>query len=228
MAAKETDALKRLGGGRWQSRDERFTIEPQSGSWVVVDAQQTDDLGLPLVRGPFRSLTAAKAAIVAARDEAAPVSPLVERVEAAADRPRPARERPVRPTARRPSATARPEPRPSEPPRPPTPPPPPEPAWIGELRPGARGAARALMARLEKAGVKGAGELARTELVDGEPAIARLALRRAVEAAAGGRDGGLATRLVALLVDGSDDALGVRWRLVDADGRPIGSLDPDG
>ncbi|MFI5200311.1 MAG: hypothetical protein ACHQXL_08065 [Candidatus Limnocylindrales bacterium] len=60
-AAKAVDetALKRLGGGRWQTRDERFTIEPQSGTWVVVDSEQTDDLGLPLVRGPFASLTAA-------------------------------------------------------------------------------------------------------------------------------------------------------------------------
>lgn len=40
MASKSTadDAsLKRLGGGRWQTRDERFTIEPDSGTWVVVD-----------------------------------------------------------------------------------------------------------------------------------------------------------------------------------------------
>jgi hypothetical protein len=57
------ESLKRLGGGRWQTRDERFTIEPQSGTWAVVDAEETDDLGLPLVRGPFRSLTDAKAAI---------------------------------------------------------------------------------------------------------------------------------------------------------------------
>ena len=68
MAAKKPEddrSLKRLGGGRWQTRDERFTIEPQSGTWVLVDAEQTDDLGLPLVRGPFRSLTDAKAAVEA-------------------------------------------------------------------------------------------------------------------------------------------------------------------
>ena len=47
MAGKKADAadaddkdegLKRLGGGRWQTRDERFTIEPQSGTWAVVKA----------------------------------------------------------------------------------------------------------------------------------------------------------------------------------------------
>ena len=41
-------SLKRLGGGRWQTRDERFTIEPQSGTWSLVDAEETDELGLPL------------------------------------------------------------------------------------------------------------------------------------------------------------------------------------
>src|SRR5438477_12059402 len=80
-------SLKRLGGGRWQTRDERFTIEPQSGTWVVVDAEQTDDLGLPLVRGPFPSLTAAKAAISTARTSAPMTSPLAERMDGRRDSP---------------------------------------------------------------------------------------------------------------------------------------------
>src|SRR5258705_9390415 len=80
-------SLKRLGGGRWQTRDERFTIEPQSGTWVLVDSEQTDDLGLPLVRGPFRSLTEAKAAVEGARGAAAPESPLADRVKEAGTRP---------------------------------------------------------------------------------------------------------------------------------------------
>src|SRR5262245_23761253 len=75
------ESLKRLGGGRWQTRDERFTIEPQSGTWAVVDAEESDDLGLPLVRGPFRSLTEAKAAIASARTSEAPASPLAGRIE---------------------------------------------------------------------------------------------------------------------------------------------------
>jgi uncharacterized protein YciI len=85
-------SLRRLGGGRWQTRDERFTIEPQSGTWVVVDADQTDDLGLPLVRGPFRSLTDAKAAIEEARGADALRSPLEERIEEVRRRPSTERE----------------------------------------------------------------------------------------------------------------------------------------
>src|SRR4051812_48397866 len=79
----KADSLKRLGGGRWETRDGRFQIEPQSGTWVMVDTTQSNEFGLPLVRGPFPSLTAAKEAIEDAR-EAGPVSsPLAERIEEA-------------------------------------------------------------------------------------------------------------------------------------------------
>ena len=109
--------LKRLGGGRWQTRDERFTIEPQSGTWVVVDAEQTDDLGLPLVRGPYRSLTDAKAAIGTARSSAPAASPLAERLaerEARRDAEPPARDDEPpddedRPTSKTPGPRARPD-----------------------------------------------------------------------------------------------------------------------
>src|SRR5262249_61761976 len=86
---KDDDAdapLKRLGGGRWQTRDERFTIEPQSGTWVVVDPEQTDDLGLPLVRGPFPRLTTAKAALGDARTSEPATSPLAGRIGQVAER----------------------------------------------------------------------------------------------------------------------------------------------
>ena len=67
-AMAKPDALKRLGGGRWETKDGRFQIEPQSGTWVIVDTTQTNEFGLPLVRGPFPSLTAAKEAIETARE----------------------------------------------------------------------------------------------------------------------------------------------------------------
>src|SRR5689334_25344731 len=79
----KTDSLKRLGGGRWETRDGRFQIEPQSGTWVIVDTTQTNEFGLPLVRGPFPSLTAAKAAIESAREAGPVASPLAGRMERA-------------------------------------------------------------------------------------------------------------------------------------------------
>src|SRR5436190_24352692 len=75
------DALKRLGGGRWETKDGRFQIEPQSGTWVIVDTSQTNEFGLPLVRGPFGSLTAAREAIEDAREEGPIESPLADRIE---------------------------------------------------------------------------------------------------------------------------------------------------
>jgi uncharacterized protein YciI len=87
VAAPKEGSLKRLGGGRWQTPDGRFTIEPQSGTWSVVDAEHTDELGMPLVRGPYKSLTAAKAAIADAEAGDAPVSPLADRLKEARSRP---------------------------------------------------------------------------------------------------------------------------------------------
>ena len=61
------DALKRERAGTYRSVDERFTVEQSSSGWMVLDAQQTDGLGLPLTRGPFTTLDDAKAAMAQAR-----------------------------------------------------------------------------------------------------------------------------------------------------------------
>lgn len=123
----ESDSLKRLGGGRWQTRDGRFTIEPASGTWTVVDAEQTDDLGLPLVRGPYRSLTDAKAAIGEAREGEAASSPLAAIVAEAKRAPErrdgdgraPARKKAARSRAdEEPEPAAEPDDEPDEPPKP--------------------------------------------------------------------------------------------------------------
>lgn len=225
MATKKGEddrSLKRLGGGRWQTRDERFTIEPQSGTWVIVDAEQTDDLGLPLVRGPFRSLTDAKAAVEGARGSDAPESPLAGRVERArAKTPSPAATREA-PARRETPARGRPV----------VPREPVESRWIVELGPRDRGRARRLITQLEAAGVRDAENVVRQDLTGGVPTVARLVISdqlaallpqggeaRAVERAIG--------RLVEAMDDGRDDELGVRWRLVDDDDRPIGLTSAD-
>ena len=227
MATKKSEddrSLKRLGGGRWQTRDERFTIEPQSGTWVLVDAEQTDDLGLALVRGPFRSLTDAKAAVEAARGAAAPESPLADRVKDAGVRPartvtkanqgkvppaKAARATPIRATKAEPE-------------------PPPEPRWIAELGPRDRGRARRLIERLREAGVRDPEGIVRQDLTGGVATVARLAAAdRLAEllSVAGEKSDAIEPAIGPLLEsldDGRDDELGVRWRLVDGDGRPIG------
>jgi GNAT superfamily N-acetyltransferase len=49
---------------------------------MVVDAETTDELGLPLVRGPFATLDEARAAIEVARSGPAPTSTLADRIAA--------------------------------------------------------------------------------------------------------------------------------------------------
>jgi hypothetical protein len=225
------DSLKRLGGGRWETRDGRFSIEPQSGTWVVVDNEQTDDLGLPLVRGPFGSLTAAKAAIEGARQGGPAESPLAERIrQAPGRRDRGAKRRATtegraggRPDRSASASRPAPAPRVPEPP-----PPPPEPKWLRDLDPAERRRARELLERLERLDIPDADKVARAEVAQDRPALARLAIERALaEVAGSAKDPASAVRAAAtLLAAGRDRHLDVRWRLVDDRGRAIDDLDP--
>ena len=193
------EGLKRLGGGRWQTRDERFTVEPQSGTWAVVDAEQTDDLGLPLVRGPYKSLTAAKAAIGEARGAAPPTSTLKAR-------PAPSPEK-AEPTSKATAKTKAPEPEEPQ-----------EPRWMRDLDAADKRRATRLIELLTKADAADPEGMVRRDVVGDVPAVAGFAVERAIRAL-----GKAATpaEVADLLVDGRDAQLSVRWRLVDGDGRPI-------
>lgn len=210
---KDDGSLKRLGGGRWQTHDGRFTIEPQSGTWVLVDAEQTDDLGLPLVRGPFGSLTAARASISAARAAPPAVSPLAAQVARHRDRPAP-----PAPAPRVAKIRAH-----VEQPAPIVPPPPPEPQWLRDLEPVDHASALGLIARLAKIGVADPEGLARQEIADNQPAVAAFAVKRALAALGSEASPAAVART---LVQGRAPDLEVGWRLVDGDGRAL-SLDPD-
>jgi hypothetical protein len=238
MATKDDGSLKRLGGGRWQTRDERFTIEPQSGTWVIVDAEQTDELGLALVRGPFPSLTAAKAAIADARTGEPAASPLAARAGALASRPPsdtpdaahkrtgstapkaagrpdkstgagPAKAPAAKSTASKGAAKAR--SRQADEPAP-------DPSWLGSLEPDDRRRARRLLQHLSEAEAPDAEGLVRRDLAGDVPALATYAIRAALEEL--GPDAKPAA-VVRLLADGRDEDLGVRWRIVDDRGRRI-------
>lgn len=222
---KTTDddaSLKRLGGGRWQTRDERFTIEPQSGTWVFVDGEQTDDLGLPLVRGPFRSLTAAKEAIATARTSEPPASPLAGRVArgGSAEAKEPTTRTPESPKPGRAAKAAKPPP-PAR--RDPDPEPTAEPRWLTSLEPADRRRARRLIEHLEAAGDDDAEGLVKRDLVGDVPSLAVHAIGRAVAALVAEHDdpATLAVAIAELLADGRDGDLDVRWRLVDERNRTI-------
>jgi ribosomal protein S18 acetylase RimI-like enzyme len=91
----DDEKLKRERAGTYRTTDGRFTIEQSTTGWLLLDAEQTNELGLPLARGPFDTLDEARAAVAEARSGPRPISDLNERRAAAAKRPRPAdRDRP--------------------------------------------------------------------------------------------------------------------------------------
>jgi hypothetical protein len=228
--AEQDETLKRLGGGRWQTRDERFLIEPQSGTWVVVDAEQTDELGLALVRGPFGSLSAAKEAIAEARGAEPTASPLAERAAKLRDRPAEATEDEDGPRKRSTSAsksktaaaptsaktaTVGKGTKPEAPVRPEEPA---EPKWIQALEPAERRRAKRLIDRLTEVGASDPEGIVRRDVVGEVPAVAAFAIARALGKAG---DGASPAKVARLLAEGRDEDLDVRWRLVDGDDRPI-------
>lgn len=219
----KADSLKRLGGGRWETRDGRFQIEPQSGTWVIVDTTQTNEFGLPLVRGPYPSLTAAKEAIEATREEGPVTSPLAERIGDVA-KTEPSRETAAAATGRARRADA--ETKEIEPDEADEPEPEPEPAWLRSLRPVSRQRARDLIEKLESLGFEDAEAIARSEIADGEPALVRAAIRRQIEQATKGKRSvdSAVEAVVEVLVSGEDDELDVGWGLVDQRSRPIERL----
>ena len=75
----DPDALKRERAGTYVTRDGRFTVEQSSSGWMLFDAEQANELGLPLARGPFATLDAARDAIPAARSGPAPTTEMEPR-----------------------------------------------------------------------------------------------------------------------------------------------------
>jgi ribosomal protein S18 acetylase RimI-like enzyme len=82
----EEPPLKRESAGHYRTRDGRFEVEQNSGRWLVLDTEQTDELGLPLVRGPFTSLDESRDAIKTARTGPAPRSTIPKRAKGTAAR----------------------------------------------------------------------------------------------------------------------------------------------
>jgi ribosomal protein S18 acetylase RimI-like enzyme len=86
------EKLKREKAGTYRTADGRFTVEQTSSGWLLLDDAQTNELGLPLTRGPFATLDEAREAIAGARTGPAPKAEIVS----IADRSRtPAKERPT-------------------------------------------------------------------------------------------------------------------------------------
>jgi hypothetical protein len=60
---REAKSLRRESAGQYRTRDDRYTVLQQSAQWWLSDAERTDELGQPALRGPFASLSEATDAI---------------------------------------------------------------------------------------------------------------------------------------------------------------------
>jgi hypothetical protein len=204
--ADDTIKLKRERAGRYVTADGRFAVEGNAaGTWYMVDAERLDGLGLPLVRGPYATLDAARDAVAEAQRTPAE--------SGTAPPPKPKQERSARAHA------------PAEPAVPGTPAPPPPkssarqaareeaepargkratkpeaaaeakaekkagaakeaaadvPAWMARLEPEEQATARRLLALLERAGIDEPG-LVRREIEADLPEVARALLARGVQ-----------------------------------------------
>jgi hypothetical protein len=166
---------------------------------------------------------------------ATPESPLADRVKEARTRPpKPNAAAPAASSVSRDAAPPQSGPAPVKPARrETTPEPPPEPRWITDLGARDRGRARRLIEQLEATGVRDPDGVVRQDLTGGVPTVARVALanRLAELVASGAHDASALEHAIGGVVeaigDGRDEELGVRWRLVDGEDRPVGLTGKD-
>ena len=128
------EKLKREKAGTYSTSDGRFSVEQSSSGWLLLDNEQTNELGLPLARGPFGTLDEARDAIGEARSGPTPRAEIVSIADRARTTTRVGK-RPAGRDAERPSsaddeettegaaaaparAKARPAPKPKRPPKP--------------------------------------------------------------------------------------------------------------
>jgi len=57
--------LRRERPGRYRSADDRFAIEQTGNVWYLTDEARRDELGQPLLLGPYASLAEARDAMAA-------------------------------------------------------------------------------------------------------------------------------------------------------------------
>ena len=199
----DPDSLVRQQAGTYRTPDERFEVREADQGWFLVDANQTDDFGQPLVRGPFSTLKAVRAALPDARS-ATPAA-----------RPRPATKATAkRSTAKAGPSTAKPKPAP-----------PPPPSWIDELPAADASAVRRMIKALEAEGIERPEQLVRRDRGGMSPVVAETRIRRALDALLDGaskEERTLAARIVELLASGGREGPGglPGWSLVELGPEP--------
>lgn len=153
-APADPDKLLRQERGTYHTADGRFEARETAGEWFLVDTEQSNEFGQELIRGPFATLKALRAAIPEARDsKAAPMKP-----------------RPAAVPKRGAKAKAT-----TEPPKRP-------PSWIDELPRTESARVRLLIRTLEGAGIENAEALVRRDREGLFPTVAAALIQRRLDA----------------------------------------------
>lgn len=152
-APADPDKLLRQEAGTYHTADGRFEARETAGEWFLVDTEQANEFGQELIRGPFATLKALRAAIPGARDSTAgPARP----------RPKAARTRGEK------KAKAE--------------PPPPPPTWIDELPKAEAARIRLLIRALDGEGIPDAESLVRRDREGLFPTVATTLIERRLDA----------------------------------------------
>jgi hypothetical protein len=152
-APADPDKLLRQEAGTYHTADGRFEARETAGEWFLVDAEQSNEFGQELIRGPFATLKALRAAIPDARESTT-----------APKRPRP---------------TAAPKQRAGKKAEPPPPPPP---SWIDQLPKGEAARVRLLIRALEGEGIDNPEALVRRDREGLFPTVAATLIERRLDA----------------------------------------------
>jgi hypothetical protein len=66
-ADADPDRLVRQKAGTYRTPDDRFEVQQEGLGWFVVDSEQSNEFGQPLIHGPFETMAAVRAALPGAR-----------------------------------------------------------------------------------------------------------------------------------------------------------------
>ena len=207
----DPDRLVRQKAGSYRTEDDRFEVQESANGWFIVDSEQANEFGQPLLHGPFATLNDVRAALPEARKTAPTPRPSGGAKKAAQGTKRKAAGKAEAKTEAKtkPKAEA---------------PPPPPPSWIDRLSPAEARDVRALIRAAEREELPDAEQLVRRDREGLAPIIAEQLIERRIDALiddlpAGSRDD--ARKLVAQVLEAlSADAGGSRaplptWRLVE-------------
>jgi hypothetical protein len=174
-AASDPNQLVRQEGGGYRSADERFDVQGSAGRWFATDQQQTDELGQPLIHGPYATLDELKEALADARRPQAKGAPRLRVIGGSREASRSAEApEPRRGGDRRTSAAQ------SQPAAPP------QRSWIDALPAADARRVRTLIRAVEREGVDKAEALVRRDRDGLHPAVAAELIARRLEAIVAG------------------------------------------